>query len=177
VTLTLSDTASRILDDLPPYESEDPIVRRVIAVLANEWGRIGAAAAGVTMKLFPRYADDEYGTLKMLEAAFGLPQAPAGVSLETRRGLVFAGIRKRNAGAATDWLALLTIAFGTSSWSHEEGPADSTITITIPFAGGSFTAGQAEQIAREVTPAHLDIVINDGEAFLIGVSAVGIDPL
>lgn len=180
----LTDKAVEMLADMTPFMREDPFVQAVVAAQAAEYERLDDAARTMLGALFPAQADDVLliGTwpaplLSMWEDLLLLPVAPAGVTLADRRAKVLAHIQGRNSAAGSDWIATLSRALGTDAWTHLEGPGDYQVTITVPSAAGSYSAGQIGQIARKITPAHLDIIVGYGSGFLVGISQIGIEPL
>jgi uncharacterized protein YmfQ (DUF2313 family) len=173
MTLALIDRALAMLDDMPPYEADEPRVRQLINAVALELERVENTAQDVVTKMFPQNADDTYRTLGLWEKLLGLPVEPAGVAVSLRQAAVVASVRGRQAGSGASWVAVLTQALSTTAWTHQEGPADYTITIRIPYVLGGFHAGQVLVIARRVTPAHLDIAAGFVGGFLIGISDIG----
>lgn len=152
----------------------------VINSEANEFQRLWDAGQALLDSVFPTEADDvpilvvwTGRLLSMWETMLGLPVAPPGITLADRRAKVQAHIQARNSAAGTDWIAVLSAALGTTAWTHLEGPADYTVTITIPPGGGSYNLGQITAIARKITPAHLDVIVTSGTGFVVGVSDVG----
>jgi uncharacterized protein YmfQ (DUF2313 family) len=183
--VTLSDKARTMLADMPPYEADEPFVQAVIAAYANEFERIEDAAVAIQNALFPARAADvalpEIGVIarimSMWESFLGLPVAPAGVSVTERRNKINAHIRKRHSAEGADWVANLTEAIGATPWTYQEGPGDYVVTLHIPFDSTSYSASQMMALAREMTPAHLDVVPVFNEGFLVGISLVGVEPL
>lgn len=162
-----------MLDDLPPYEADDPSFQNLVNCFAKEIDRIEDVANDIRTKLFPQNADDTYMTLSMWEKLLGLTVSPTGVSIEDRRAAVLSNIRKRNAGSGASWVDLMTTAIGTLAWSHSEGPGDNQITISAPYSSGTYNAGNSAVLARRITPAHLEILATYDEGFIIGVSMIG----
>lgn len=173
----LHERTVEILRDLPPYLGDEPTVQRTIDPVIRELQRIEAAANGFRTKLAPTLADDEYRTLELWEMMLGQPVKPAGATLIERRTKVLAYVRSRRAGTGASWIELLTLALGATPWSYFEGPDDYTVTIEVPYEEDSFTATQVLNLAREITPAHIDIIPTYGDGFLLGVGLLGIEPL
>lgn len=161
-----------MLADLMPELQDSAAVQQAVDGAARELERLEETARDIRSKLSPLNADDTYNTLKMWERLFGLPVAPP-IPVEQRRALVLASLRKRKSAAGSDWVELLTLALGGTSWEHQEGPTDYLISIKIPYDPTGFTAGQVAAIARRITPAHLDIATGLIDGFLIGISLIG----
>lgn len=161
------------------------MTQAVINAQANELQRIEDAAVAVTTAMFPTRSTDvpllngswTAPILSMWETLLNLPVNPSGVSLADRRSKVQAHIQKRNSGAGSDWVAVLTEGLGPVAWTHQEGPGPYQVTILIPYVAGSYSAGQVAALARAITPAHLDLSVGYAEGFLVGISLVGLEPL
>ena len=164
-----------MLETLPPYLADEPFAQTVIDVEARELERIEATANLIREKLMPTQADDTFDLLAIWEQTLGLPVKPAGQSVESRRGKVLVAFRKIGSGA--EWMATMTEAVGSDNWKHTEGPGAYTITIEQPHAVGSYEAATVEQIARRITPAHLQLAVTDTDGFIVGISIVGVDKL
>jgi hypothetical protein len=181
--LVLSDKAQELLLDMPPYLSDNPLVQSVINSQANEFQRIDDAAAAIRNAMFPSQASDVsilngayvVPILSMWETILGLPVAPVGITTADRVAKVVAHIRKRNASSGADWVATLTAALGSFSWSHQEGPGAYQVTISIPYISGSYSGAQVLALAKQITPAHLNLTVRYSQGFLVGISQVGID--
>lgn len=180
---TLTPAALDLLDRLPPYFQGDHNVQAYALAVANEQQRLKDAAEELRDKMFPQNADDEYKTLQMWEDALGLPVNPAGATIQERRDKVLTLLSDPSEGS--EWVDAITDAVGSGSWSHTEGPAttplgvlgDYELLIEVPHAAGSYEFSVVEQIARLITPAHLDPIVTDGGGFIIGVSPIGADRL
>jgi hypothetical protein len=173
----LAPKALEMLDDLPPYYQRDPHVQAYVHAVAIELQRLEDGMDSMRYGLFAQYANDERGTLALWEMLLGLPVRPEGISEADRKDKVLATLRGRSAGSAARWVETLTGALGATQWTHEEGPAPYQVTLRIPPEAGTYTAAQVVRIARAITPAHLDIVVAYGTGFLIGISAIGQEPL
>jgi hypothetical protein len=176
----LSAKGQELLAMMPPYFSDAPYVQTIIDAHARELQRIEDAAAAVLRTMFPATADDTYGFLSLWESILGLPVAPGGTTLAARRAKVLAGLQKQNAGAGSGWIALMNEALGGSPWAYvEANPVTDPyeVHIFIPFAGGSYSAEQVATLARQITPAHLDVIVAYDEGFLVGISQIGVEAL
>jgi hypothetical protein len=169
----LAEKTVEVLGDLQPELADAPDVHAVLDPLVREAQRLEAKAYEVADCLFPRNAVDFCNTLPMWESLLGLPVRQAGATLEQRRGLVTAAVRARTAASGAAWVDLVTTALGSPGWTHEEGPAAYNLTLRVPYVPGGITAGQLANIARRVTPAHLQINTTYTAGFLVGISLVG----
>ena len=161
-----------MLDDLMPELADSDDVRQVVRLSGLELARLEDEARAASQSVLPTKASDEHGTLAMWELLLGLPVAPPGPSVEQRRSLVTASIRKLHTSSGEDWVAAITQALETDVWEHEEGPADYQITIRVGAESG-YVPGQITVLARRLTPAHLTIATGFMEGFLIGSSHIG----
>lgn len=159
-------------------------MRAVFRAYGNELQRIDDALALIRFASFPMQTSDVLlatGAVvrlaSMWETLLGIPVSPAGVTIEERRNKILAHVRKRKSGKGSDWVATLTEALGSTPWSYQEGPGDYQVTIHIPYASGSYSSAQVLNLAREATPAHIDVIPAFNEGFLIGISLIGIEPL
>lgn len=172
----LSERALVMLGDLPPFLRDDPNVQASLQAIADEYDRVQALAEEIRRTRFPQLADDANGFLSQWEWVLGLPVAPS-LSVEQRQSIVLAHLRKRHASAGKDWETAVQDAFGGTPFAYTEGPEPYTIHVVIPFGGTTLSAGRAEALLREITPAHLQIITSYSEGFLIGISRIGIEPI
>lgn len=180
----VSAKALELLELMPPYLTDDTLVVAIECAYGSEYQRIEDAQAAVRDAAFPTHTDDirlPTGTrvwlASMWESLLRLPVSPVGVTIAERRAKITAHIRKRNSGHGSDWVATLSEALGTTPWSYQEGPGDYQVTIHIPHAAGTYSADQVLVLAREITPAHIDVLPAYSEGFLIGISLIGVEPL
>jgi hypothetical protein len=173
----LSDRALGMLEDLPPYLREDPNVQGVVAAAAAEFARIEEFLGAVRLAGQPgRALEAGYRFLALWEAQLGLPVEPDAPAAQ-RQARVAARVRSRQAGAGRDWVASIAALIG-ASWTYTENfPDPNRLLITVPYASGSDQAEQVRELARQISPAHVDVVIQHGAGFLVGVSEVGVDPI
>lgn len=160
---------------MPAWYSEDEVARAIVAAMAAELQRIESFLGVVRDQMRPQNADDTYGILGMWEALFGLPVAPAGVTLSNRRALVLAHLQKRSSGAGFDWVAQVTQALNSNQWTYSEGPGSYQVTVRFPYASGGYTSAQAAVLIGEITPAHLLLSIGYSQGWILGSSRVGQD--
>jgi hypothetical protein len=173
----VSEAGQRFLDQMPPFYREDPFTVAVQNALGNEFQRINDVALAVRVGAFPQNATDDYGLLGLWESTFGLAVSPPGSTLAQRQSVVLAHFRKRHSGAGTDWVAALDAIVGVGQWTYTEDSGVYRVTVHIPFSFGSYGAAAIEALAREITPAHIDIAVLYSEGFLIGVGLIGLDRL
>lgn len=162
-----------MLADLSPDLGDAPEVQQVVDCLARELQRLEDRAGSVRDELFPAQAQDDWKGLSMWESLLGLPVNLPGATLTQRRQLVLAAIRQRGESSGAQWVDLISTALGTTNWVHQEGPGAYTVTITIPYSPGGLYGGQVVQLARRVTPAHLQVNSGFTGGFVIGVSNIG----
>lgn len=172
--MTLTERAEVLLGDVQPELSDDPIVQMAMQAIANELDRLEDAAIALRDGFFPTTAVDP--ALSLYERGFDLPVAPPGQTIEARRALVAAHFRKRIAGSGLDWEMALTQAMGTTEYAYSEGPGPYQITIRYGFSPGAPTAAAVRAFAREITPAHIEVLASYSQGFLVGISLIG-DPL
>lgn len=176
---TLSDTAAVLFAHLPASygtdrDDVDPIVARWLEALAFEIERLRALLEAIRSTTIPATANDTTGALSRWEAAVGLPVAPAGIMVTQRRTQLLGALRGRRVALGRDWTSAMTAAIGSDNWEPTENtPGGYQLTIQIPFAAGSYTAGQVEELARRRTPANLQIVMRYEGGFIVGASRVG----
>jgi hypothetical protein len=176
---TLSDPAAELFATLPASygadrDDVDPIVARWLGALAFEVARHRGLLVALLSTTIPAVADDTVGSLSRWEDALGLPVAPDGVSVAQRRAKLLGALQGRRVAYGRDWTAAMTAAIGSDDWTvHENTPGANQLTIEIPFAPGSYNAGQVEEIARRKTPANQEIVMSYAGAFIVGASRVG----
>lgn len=177
----LRDRTLILLEDLPPFIASSTDVQGTFDVMVGEIVRFEAAMSEVIDNAFPGTAER---MLPILEAMLGIVP-PVGASVAERRTLIKAHIQKlKAAGTGEEWEAAMTLLVGSSGWTYREhDPADGTspsenhVVVTLP---GALTDDQREQIkklAREITPAHIDLDFASTSSFIIGVDIIGDDPL
>jgi uncharacterized protein YmfQ (DUF2313 family) len=167
----------RMLDDMPPYEADEPMIQLYVDTVARELQRIYDAGQVLRHQFWPQNADEDYQALAMWEGILGLPIEPNGVRPPARRAIVMAKLRARHVSSGLRWVELLTAALGSEVWTYQEGPEDYTIRISIPFKEGSWRAGQVAQAARDITPAHLVIDVDYTDGFILNESLLSTDRL
>jgi Bacteriophage Mu-like, Gp48 len=165
-----------LLSDVPPFEHESYEIATVLRVVAGELGRIAAAQGGLTQQWFPSTADVLLG---QFEQMLGLPVNPANTSLEVRRAIVLAYLRRlRVEGTGLDWIASMNSLAGTA-WSYAEhdpaspdSPDPYTINVSIP----EVLATVGWNFVRDITPAHIAINESYTGGWLVGIADIGITP-
>jgi hypothetical protein len=168
---TIGPESQAMLNMLPPYEADDENVIAVMVAEGNEIARLEAAGQAFQAKVIPAQADDEYSTLSIWEAMLGLPVDPPTATVADRREFVLARLRARSVATGEEWFDRMSDVLG-SGWSYEEGPADYSITLRVPFIPGGSRI-DVNGFARTITPAHLDILFQFEEGFVMGVSQFG----
>jgi len=169
----LTAKGNEMLDMLPPYLRDDPAVQAFIDVNAREFERRDVVLADLHSKLRPQNADDTYNTLGLWETLLELPVKPTDISIEARRQKVLVAFESIAEGR--DWVGAITDAVGSEDWSHTE--SGYVVSIIQPHPLGTYQAEVVAKLARRITPAHLDVVVSDGDGFIVGVSLLGVDIL
>ena len=170
--IAVDERTEQMLDDLMPEFTDSDDVRQVVRAAGTELARLEGMARGASESVLPTKATDQYKTLSMWEQLLGLPVAPASSSESQRRDLVTASLRKLHTSSGADWVAAITEAIGTDTWTHTEVAASYQVTILIPYGAGYVPSGIVE-LARRVTPAHLTIATGFTTGFLVGISNIG----
>lgn len=173
------DVVARILPDglrVIGYQDGDPFVRRLLTAVAKELDRLETAAEIIRLSFWPQNATDRYDILAMWETFFGLPVKQPGQSVASRQARVVAHLRSRRAGSGAAWVDTLTDAIGTNWW-HDEQAELYRVVIHLPFPLGSDLGQQATNLARRITPAHLEVITVYGEGFILDQSLLSQDRL
>lgn len=165
-----------MLDDLAPELADDPTVQNVLNAVGREMQRFVDAASAFFQAMFPQNTDDVHKQLSMWEMLLGIGTNPA-LTVVQRRAVVQGYVQQRSVGSGASWIALLSLALGTSNWTHLEGPGNYQVTITLPSRTGSPQASTIVALAARVTPAHLQIIAGFNGGFLVGISQLGVEPL
>lgn len=175
MALRLSPRLQRVLDAMPPEYASEPVLVALINAYCLDCDRIEDMLKAVQSGFFPQLADDNYRMLGMLEFQSGLPVEPVGATVSERRQKVMA-LRTRSLVAASDWVAAITEALGTTSWDHVEVPGRS-VTIVVAYSSTGYQAGVLGQIARKITPAHMSVGGSYSQGFILGSSLLGVQAL
>lgn len=162
---------------MPPYYRGNAVVEGFLDACGRELQRVEDRANAIRAGFLPQTADDTYKQLSMWELLLNLPVAQVGVSLAVRRNLILARLNGRGLSAGSAWIAAMNQAMGGTPWSYQEGAASYTVTIYMSFSSTSFSSVQVQQLARAITPAHIDIAVVYSQGFLVGEGRVGEDRL
>lgn len=162
------------LDWLPVVLRESPDHLAVLHSLARESERMEAAIELARAQAFPQTADV---LLKVWEHELGITVEPAGQTLVQRRATVIAMLRRmRGTPAGRDWESNVTALVG-SGWTYEEhvpgdvgSPPENTVRVELPFAPSSGSYARAERLIRQITPAHLDLIVQFIGGFVLDES-------
>lgn len=154
-----------MIDNLSVAEQDDSAVIAVMRAGADELDSAQQTAEAARDQAWPHKADDTYGLLALHEATLGLPvKPPVGVAL--RRNAVKAAVQSRKVGSKQNWVRRLDTLLHGIEWHFAvDTPAAGQLTISIPYAPGSYTERQTIALADRVTPAHLQIVLTH---FILG---------
>lgn len=167
----------RMIDNMPPFYRGESFIEGLLDAVGRELQRVEDRAGAIQQGMFPQNTDDAYKLLSLWELLLGLPVAPVGVTLATRRNLVVSTLGARSQSSGSAWVAAVNQALGGTPWSYQEGPGDYTVTIYIPFSSSSFNSVQVQNLVRKITPAHLVLAVVYLQGFLIGEGIVGEDRL
>lgn len=170
----LTARGEQLRSTLPVILRDSPDYLALIHPFAMEMDRLDAAKESVRSQFFPASADM---LLKAWEAQLGLPIEPPDLTLAQRRNLVFAYLR-RQAGTPEGevWVALVAALVG-PGFTYEEHDVDNvdsppayTVRVTVPFAPSSGNFRRIEALLREITPAHLDLIVQFSGGFVLDES-------
>lgn len=169
--MALSETATRIVDSLPIWYHEDPILLRIMQAWANEVDRLDDLLDRLQDGLVPALASDDLGMLGIWEHIVRLPVNPPDATEGQRRGKVLAIFRSAGSGSAAGYIATITAAIGTSAWRLiRDSPGDFQDTLEVPFLPDSYNAVQVLEIARRVHQAHRRLFIRFTDGFILDAS-------
>ena len=177
----LSEKGETLVESLPVYAQEDTTIRALLDAVGKELQRLDDYLSNLRATLQPQTATDEF--LRYWESFLDLPVAPDGISDAQRLNTINAAVRRRSAGPGAGWKSLLDAIAENAPWQHEEN-SDATgdyFAYGIRFYGVQFLTtdyrvGIFDEMARRITPAHLDITavtIAGDDTFRVGVSEVG----
>ena len=108
------------------------------------------------------------------ERLFGLGSSAGDV--ETRRAAVEGAYQAAIPDPrGTRWQDEVERIIG-GGWTYTENAAGFTVTITVPFGAGSVALNNLHARIREVTPAHLLIVILTSDGFILDESLMDQTP-
>lgn len=177
----LSDLSKQHLATLPPVLRDSPDYQGVIHALARETERLEGFIENARAQTNPSTATT---LLKVHEAMVRTTIEPVGATVDSRRAIVEARLRKMlGGGEGREWVDQVTALVG-PGWDYAEhdpadgtSPAEGTLRISLPFApSGSRYADSAAQI-REVTPAHLELEFVSTGGFLLDQSQMDVEGL
>lgn len=159
---------------LPVGLRDSPDHLAVLHALAHELDRLEASIETVRAQFFPQTADVLLG---VYEHELKLTVEPEGLTLDERRTRVLAMLLKsRSTPAGTDWQDNVTLLVG-SGWTYAEhdpddpdSPSEYTVVVRLPFPPASTLYALTERLLREITPAHLDLVVTFAGGFVLDQS-------
>ena len=132
---TLTDTAQRMLDSLPPYYSEAEDARAVLLATANEIDRVDAEVSGLidsesgSAELFPL---NSLTLLPEWEFLVGLASDPTKTTAQRRLALAAVLTTLKAPASKNTWGLTLDKLVG--SWSYSYEAAVYTVTMSLPYA-------------------------------------------
>lgn len=159
---------------LPERLRDSPDHLAVIHAQSRELDRLEAAIEQVRVQFFPQTADILLG---LWERVLGLTVEPSGVTIAERRGYVIARLRAlASTPEGRDWVANVSSMVG-PGWEYEEhvpgdvtSPPENTIRVTLPYPPTSSLYQQTERLIRDITPAHLDLIVTFSGGFVLDQS-------
>lgn len=173
----VSAITTRMLATIPSYYNGNSFLEGIFDAVGRELQRVEDRANAIRQGFFPQNADDTYKLLSLWELLLGLPVAPAGVTVTVRTNLVLARLNGRSLSSGAAWVATVNQAMGGTPWTYTEGPGAYQVTIYFSFSSTSFNSVQVQQIARGLTPAHIDLAAAYSQGFIVGEGRVGEDRL
>lgn len=173
----LSPTATRMLDTLPVYYRDNPIVLRILQARANEIDRIDAMIDAVKQGMIPAASDDTLGLLALWEFILGLPIRPPSATVEQRQATITAGVKRLTAATAADVLGLLASQLGVAFSINRDDPVALEDTITLHMVEGIYTSEILLRTLRKVWPAHRLLNVRYDAGFALDVSHLDEDAL
>lgn len=169
----LTDLGREMLGEIPPRFFEDPDFRAVIHVFARESERARALGTRVRDNLIAARIDE-----------LGLPwwerlyRFDAGVSTEATRVARVLSRTQQTAPRVSsgEFSNDMDELVGVGAWTYEEEwPA---IRVKLPYVPGSDPFLRAEREIRELQtfPAHLDLILENVEGFILDQSQLDQEP-
>lgn len=156
---------------MPLALQRSPDHRAVAHCQAKELERLAGAIDEVRDQFFPQRAERLLG---LWERILKLTVEPAGLTLEERRLLVIVGLRKQLTSAEGRWWVQHVGALAGPGWSYAEhvpgdptSPPEGMIRVEIPYPPESLLYQQLERLIREITPAHLDLIVTFTGGFVL----------
>jgi hypothetical protein len=175
----LSDLGNGMLAQLPPPLRGSYDYMAIINSVSKEFALLEASIEVVRAQFNPATADV---LLDAWEYQLKLPVGGgADSSTDSRRQAVIARLRKvLNDGSGREWENSVSQIVGPGWAYREHDPADGTspaagvIEITVPFASGTSRFIDAQLQIRELTDAHLQIVMVSSSAFQLDQSELDV---
>lgn len=170
-----SAKAVAMLNELPPWCHGDPDIRAGIYCYAKESERVITTLDDLLAQFFPTRA----GVLGLpwWERLVRLTGDPTTQTIEQRRAAVVAYLQKMNSSpSGEDWESNVTRLIG-PGWTYTEGPESYTLHVTLPIAPTSSDYLMVERLMREMTPAHLDLILGYSGGFVLDASLLDQEPL
>lgn len=175
----LTPYGRELMSWLPPVLQESEDYMAVMHPLSMELARLEDKIELVRDQFFPQTADI---LLWAWERLVQTAEVPAGVSLEDRRAVVMALLRRgRGVKLGAAWESRVEGIVG-PGWSYQEydpdipaGPPEGTVRIVVAFAPGSASFATARDAIRAVTPAHLAIELSSADGFRLDLSHLDLE--
>lgn len=179
--LLVTATYQRLIGTIPPFMRQDPTIQAIFYARAQEADRLAAAVETVRAELFPQTAD---ALLVAWEFAVAILVEPAGVTVADRQRIVLAFLRALSTDpTGAHWVAVLQFITGggLSYITHIGGdggtPDANVVRVILPYPSDSVWFTIVSRLLRQLTPAHVALVIDPTEGFLLDRSLLDEDPL
>lgn len=171
----VSEPGAAMLGMMPPFHTEDPHIVGIVDSLGREAANAETAIEATSLLFFPMRMKDP-AHFAIWEYALDLPTDPA-IPLHNRRNAIINRMRSfATAGAGYNWVNAVSALV--DSWSYEENEPDGyMIRIRTGYDSDSVQARQLIELVRSITPAHLDVVYEFGDGFILGASQLSVDTL
>lgn len=170
----LTDLSRTYISWLPTALQRSPEHRATCHARAKEIERLEGRIHEVRAQFFPTTATTLLG---LWERLLKLTIEPAGKTLAERRTLVLVTLRAvASSPEGRRWVANVTSLAG-AGWTYQEHipgdgttPPENTVRIVLPYPPGSLLYQQLERLIREITPAHLDLIVTFSGGFVLDQS-------
>lgn len=177
----LTPLGEEMLEALPPVLRDSADYQAVIHAIAKETELAAEAMELVRRQFNPATADVLLG---VWERVTRQTVEPAGSTISERQEAVTARLRKMlSVGEGSAWVQQVTALIG-AGWSYEENiPGDLTsppagvLRIKLPFPPEGSRYTEAHDAIREVTPAHLELELEETTAFRLDQSELDVDEM
>lgn len=167
----LTAKGRELLADLPPRLRDAPEFQAVMHCQGRESDRVDATLDDLTAQFIPSTSTTQ---LRIWEAIARTTIEPVGQTVEQRRAVVIALLRKQHSSpAGSSWESNIDDLVG-PGWTYQEHipgdattPPESTIRVFLPFPPSSDRYAQTEALIRDITPAAWDLIVTSPAGFYL----------